>query len=339
MGDMVILLSLTEALYRRFGRPVDVVSSGGWTRPLLEGQPSIAQVLLVGSRKTPYALSRVQREIARYLERTGPRPAWICDEGPFAPRLLRRAGIGDDWQLLVRRDCTFRDGEQHADRLVRFATLDPPALRHGPRVDPGSLRDLRVPPLRVMPAWRDDLRAWLKQRSLLDRPLYLVQAGNKRTMRWWAPRSRSTNTKYWPEERWSAVIEAMLRDDRNARVILLGVPAEVPLNEAIARLVNSERLINAADSLPMRRLLALQEHAHGMISVDTGPAHSAAAVDCPLVVLFGEADTTRYAPRSPSGRVQVLADRLGTDGILGITAGEVIDAWRSITHERHVVGT
>ena len=32
MGDMVILLSLTEGLSRRFGRPVDVVSSGGWTR-------------------------------------------------------------------------------------------------------------------------------------------------------------------------------------------------------------------------------------------------------------------------------------------------------------------
>jgi heptosyltransferase-2/heptosyltransferase-3 len=120
-------------------------------------------------------------------------------------------------------------------------------------------------------------------------------------------------------------------------VILLGVPAEVPLNAGIARLVNSERVVNAADSLPMRRLLALQERAGGMVSVDTGPAHSAGAVDCPLVVLFGEADTTRYAPRSPSGRVQLLANRAGPDGMLGITAEEVVAAWASLARERHAV--
>jgi heptosyltransferase-2/heptosyltransferase-3 len=253
--------------------------------------------------------------------------------------LLRRAGIGAAWQRLVRRDCPFRDGEQHSDRLLRFACMDPPALHHAPPVDPASLRDLRVPPLRVMPAWRDDLHAWLRARALHDQPLYLVQAGNKRTMRWWAPRGRVTNTKYWPDERWAAVIEAMLRADDAARVILLGVPAEVPLNAGIARLVKSDRVVNAANELPMRRLLALQEHAHGMVSVDTGPAHSGAAVDCPLVVLFGEASVIRYAPRAPSGRVKLLASRTDGAGILGIGAAEVISAWRALLQERHAIRT
>lgn len=332
MGDMVLVLALTEALHRRFGQPVDVLTSGGWSRPLLEGQPSIGRVMVVGSRKTPYWFSPAQREIVAALRAQGPRPVWIYDEGPFAPRLLRRAGIGPDWCLQVHRDCPFRDGEQHVDRLLRFAQLTPRAVAtRGKALDAASLEELRVPPLRVLPEWRADVEAWLRGLGLADSRLYLVQAGNKRTMRWWAPRGRSSNTKYWPEERWAAVIKAMLRDEPDARVILLGVPAEAPLNETIARLAASDRVVNAANALPMRRLLALQARAAGMISVDTGPAHSGGALGCPLVVLFGEANVTRYGPRSPTGRVAVLVNAAGPGGMVGIGVEDVLQAWRHVT--------
>jgi heptosyltransferase-2/heptosyltransferase-3 len=331
MGDMVILLSLTEALHRRFGRPVDVLTSGGWSRPLLEGQPSIGRVLVVGSRKTPYVFSPVQREIVAGLRALGPRPVWIYDEGPFAPRLLRRAGIGPDWCLQVHRDCPFLDGEQHVDRLLRFAQLTPRAIAtQGKALDEASLRELRVPPLCVLPESSADVQAWLRDLGLADSRLYLVQAGNKRTMRWWAPRGRSSNTKYWPEDRWASVIQALLRDDPDARVILLGVPAEAPLNDTIGRLADSDRVVNAANALPMRRLLALQARACGMISVDTGPAHSGGALGCPLVVLFGEANVTRYTPRSPTGRVAVLVNAAGPGGMVGISVDEVLQAWRRV---------
>jgi heptosyltransferase-2/heptosyltransferase-3 len=38
-----------------------------------------------------------------------------------------------------------------------------------------------------------------------------------------------------------------------------------------------------------------------MISVDTGPAHAAAALDLPLVVLFGGQPQAQWLPRSSSG--------------------------------------
>jgi heptosyltransferase-2/heptosyltransferase-3 len=157
----------------------------------------------------------------------------------------------------------------------------------------------------------------------------LVQAGNKRTMRWWAPRSRSTNTKYWPEARWGEVIRRVLDADADSRVLLLGVPAEAPLNEAIAAATRSDRVLNVARELPIPRLLALQERASGMLSVDTGPAHSAAALDCPLVVLFGEANVVRYLPRSPSGHVEAVQGIAGgrEPRILSISVDDVWSAW------------
>jgi heptosyltransferase-2/heptosyltransferase-3 len=46
--------------------------------------------------------------------------------------------------------------------------------------------------------------------------------------------------------------------------------------------------------------------AHSCISVDTGPAHAAAALDCPLVVLFGRANPNRFRPVSNDSPVQVI---------------------------------
>ena len=332
MGDMVIALALIEALHRRFGAPVDVVSSGSWTKPLLEGQAGVGNLYLVRSRRTPYALSRQQRRLVDSLRRRDAGPVWLCDPGEHAARLLTRAGIAPEWIISADRDCPPLPNEHHLDRWVRFAQQSPAGLPHAVSLETAAaVRDITSPPLRVLPEWREDLDAWLRTRGIVDRPLVLVQAGNKRTMRWWVHRQRATNTKYWPEERWASVIASLLRRDPRTVVVLLGVPAETRLNDDIARLARSARVINAARELPVPRLVALQERALGMISVDTGPAHSAAAVGCPLVVLFGRDVVGYYTPRSPRGAVQVLTGRLGgSNTMLGISVKDVEDAWERL---------
>ena len=51
----------------------------------------------------------------------------------------------------------------------------------------------------------------------------------------------------------------------------------------------------------LRELFALAEAASSMISVDTGPAHAAAALSLPLVVLYGAEMPSQWLPRSPFG--------------------------------------
>lgn len=329
MGDMVIVLGLIEALHRRFGMPVDVVSSGGWTKPLLGSQAAVGELFLIRSRRTPYALSPQQWQLVDTLRKRGVGPVWLCDAGAHARALLARAGISSEWIVDADKECRRLRHEHNLDHWLRFAQMSPPALPQPEPLDAEAMvRGITSPPLRVLPEWRSDLAAWLRDSNLGERPLVLIQAGNKRTIRWWAPRRRASNSKYWPEERWAAVIASLLRRDPRIVVLLLGVPAEASLNEDIAKLVSSDRVVNVARELPLPRLLALQERALGMISVDTGPAHSAAALDCPLVVLFGTVNVTRWAPRSPAGAVQVLSGGSGADnGILGITVNDVEQAW------------
>jgi heptosyltransferase-2/heptosyltransferase-3 len=87
---------------------------------------------------------------------------------------------------------------------------------------------------------------------------------------------------------------------------------------------------NLAHELPIPRLLALTEAAHSMVSVDTGPAHAAAALGCPLVVLFGAASPKQWRPLGP-GTILTLGGEKGADSrVSDIPADAVIAAWRSL---------
>jgi ADP-heptose:LPS heptosyltransferase len=84
--------------------------------------------------------------------------------------------------------------------------------------------------------------------------------------------------------------------------------------------------------LPIPRLLALLARAAGLITVDSGPAHAAAAVGCPQVVLFGKALPSLYRPWGSAGAdVKVLRGRIGGEpDMLGIETQSVIAAWSAL---------
>ena len=329
MGDMVIALALMHALHKRFGSPVDVVSSGAWTGALLGSHPDVGNLYLIRSRKMPYASSPQQWQLVRTLRARGTSPTWICDSDEKCRWLIARAGIPSA-HIADVRSFPRLPREHSMDWWLRFAHASPPALCD---VDSKAIDTsaIKAPPLCVQEDWRNDLEVWLGRQGLAERPLVLVQAGNRRITKWGRPRKRPSNTKYWPEERWAWVVEALAHAEPRAEILLTGVPREYRLNEAILNLTTTDRARNVAHDLPLRRLLALQGRAIGMISVDTGPAHSAAALGCPIVVLFGTADPDMYAPRSPNDAVICLRgnDR-GRASMLGIAAHEVVDAWTAL---------
>ncbi|HEY5807452.1 MAG TPA: glycosyltransferase family 9 protein [Povalibacter sp.] len=332
LGDMVLLTAMIRRLHQRFGVPVDLVSSGSWTRPLLEGQPGVGEIVTIGSRRRPFWFSPDQQRLVRWLRSRTPLPTWFAHAHDVGQSLLNRGGIPDDWV------CDFSNlprlpGEHDAEHFARFADETPAAIRslYPPLKEPRPA----AASLRVTPDMRAALRPWLKQYGLQDRPLVAIQAGNKRTMRSWN-RRRSTNKKYWPEERWAQVIRAVREDQRDSAIVLLGVPHEHALNEDIIRLAGVSDIHNVANDLPVPILVPLLERAESMISIDTGPAHIAAAVGCPVVTLFADAIPSRYRPGGRNTSAVVLQGEVdGQLSIMGIDAGRVIAAWRTLPQRAH----
>ena len=114
-------------------------------------------------------------------------------------------------------------------------------------------------------------------------------------------------------------------------IVLLGVPQEYRLNREIAARARVPFVINAADDLPVQVLLPLLERADGMIAIDTGPTHAAAALGCPTVALFGKSDPVLYRPGGTETRVAVVTGTVdGQPDILGITPEAVLHAWRNL---------
>ena len=89
-GDMVLVTALIRDLSSRFGGPVDVLTSGPWSEPLLRGQPGVGDVVTVRSRKTPYWLSRDQQRAVRWLRKKH-------------KRLRGRRKAQDAWNRAIRQ--------------------------------------------------------------------------------------------------------------------------------------------------------------------------------------------------------------------------------------------
>jgi heptosyltransferase-3 len=327
LGDMVLLTVLIRHLYARFGQPVDIVGSGSWTQSLLESQPGVGNLYLVGSRRWPYWVSREQQKLVSWLRARGSSATWLCDMDNAKSRwLLQRAGWQPE-QCIEMMDSRDLPGSHMCDLILRFAYRTPPALGNDV---PSLPANESFGQLQVSDAQRSDLDKWLAAEDIRDQPIVLVQPGNKRTMRR-GPRQRASNSKYWPEQHWAAVLSGIRELHPHHAVLMLGVPAEADLNDEILALAGIGNAYNVAHDLPVPRLMALAERAYGLISVDTGPAHLAAAVGCAVVTLFGKANPLIYAPRGRNARTTYLTGTHdGEQSMLGIQPEQVLAAWQDL---------
>jgi heptosyltransferase-3 len=328
LGDMVLLTALIRVLHAEFNLPVDIVTSGPWSEPLLRGQPGVGEIFSMRSRKTPYWLNADQRRVVRKLRARGAGPTWFCDADDAARHVLERAGIGAELLVDVK-DHALLPGEHATEQWRRLAQIMPRALVGSLSTDIESVAPGCF--LEVLPAHRADLAVWLQRRDLAEQPLLLVQIGNKRTMRRGVKRL-AVNNKYWPLERWAEVLQFLRRHHPRHAIVLLGTGPEQRLNQELVSLARVRGLHNAADDLPIPRLVALLDRAEGLLTVDSGPAHAAAAVGCPQVVLFGKALPSLYRPRGVAhADVQLLQGEIeGEPSMLGIDTRSVIAAWSSL---------
>jgi heptosyltransferase-2/heptosyltransferase-3 len=249
--------------------------------------------------------------------------------------MLSRAGVPEHF-IVDSRDHPLLAGEHATEQWRRLAQILPAAGVSTPVLPSAAASGVpatsRLGPggayLEVSASQLADLDAWWRLRQLPDAPFVAIQVGNKRTMRR-GLRRLAENTKYWPNDRWAVVLRHIRARLPAHAILMLGTGPEYLLNQEIIALAGIDGIYNVADDLPVPRLTTLLSRALGLITVDSGPAHAAAAVGCPLVVLFGKASTTLYRPWGRAGAdVKVLTGRVdGAASMLGITVEEVTAAW------------
>jgi heptosyltransferase-2/heptosyltransferase-3 len=309
VGDLILLSALLEILHRRFGLPCHVIGAGTWPAEIYAVHGDVARVSCL-HRYTAWALDPAWWRTLRALRASRAGPVYVCetDARKLARirRLLRFSGTDPARCVFLAQagpDAALPHPSKIApthwvDRLVSFGRLTPAAFNAQDYPWPAPAPRC-APLLTVSAVARAECAAWLERQGWRDRTLILVQPGNRRTMRGRRLRISDADDKAWPLERWAALLRRIHAQLPQALIVLCGAPRESRLLEWIAAAVQLPAVVAA--ELPLPRLLALCVRAHSMISVDTGPAHAAAALGLPLVVLFGAHPQQQWLPRSPSG--------------------------------------
>lgn len=137
--------------------------------------------------------------------------------------------------------------------------------------------------LHVAPQFRDSAHAKLREAGVDPAAPYAVIAP-----------TNEFYTKRWMPERYASVAEELIA--RGFQTVLSGAPTDEQRAQLVAVQAATQRRLASLSNLDIGELVALIAGARLFVGNDSGPAHIAAAVQTPLVVLFGPASSARWRP-------------------------------------------
>jgi heptosyltransferase-2 len=115
------------------------------------------------------------------------------------------------------------------------------------------------------------------------------------------PGSTNSRAKRWPAERFAAVAD-MLAERTGADVVLVGAAEELEISEEVARHMRARPVVLTGQT-DLALTAAVLQASDLLVTNDTGPAHVAAAVGRPVVVIFGPTNPATTRPFSNAAEV------------------------------------
>jgi ADP-heptose:LPS heptosyltransferase len=285
LGDTLMVTPLLRALRERFvDAEIDVLCSE-LARPLLELTPGLGRLFSLKWRNLPYRVSPEKRTLARELSRRRYAFAVLLERAPRYRKLIEEAELSS---IRSFRETPF-DPASHAVRNnLRAAGLD----------DAESSHDMEV---FLSSSDRDRAAELLGELGAGEASVGLHIGYGPRAKK----RAQSERLKGWALERFVELGHRLA--ERNRALVLTGSPEDRGDVDAVAsKLSSSARVANLAGRTSVRELAAVIERLDLFVSVDSGPAHLAAAVGTPLIVLWGPAILEQVCPISSRSPVSVL---------------------------------
>ena len=276
LGDTLMATPVVRALGERYpDASIDVLCSNA-AKALLEFHPRVDRLFSLKWRNLPYAISLEKRRLRKQLRARDYDMAVLLERAPRYRELLDKAGIRE---IRSFRESPF-DPKMHAiENNLRAAGV------------PGSTD------MELVVSDNDERKA----QAFLDglgRPLVGLHVG-------YGPRGKkrdqSVRLKGWALENFIELGEKLVAD--GASIVLTGSADDRPDVDKLAARVPARDL---AGQTSVRELAAIIQRLDLFVSVDSGPAHMAAAVGTPLVVLWGPAILEQVRPMSSTSPVRVL---------------------------------
>jgi len=294
VGDMVMAQTLFQCLKQRHPDCAIDVLAPDWSRPILERMPEVRQAL-------SFPLGHGVLELAT-RRRIGKSLAGRYDQAILLPNSMKsalvpffagiplRTGWKGEMRYGLLNDVRKLDKDRYPLMIERFMALAYPAGAELPQPYPR-------PSLQIDPATRD---AALGHFGLsLDRPVLAL-----------CPGAEFGEAKRWPSEHYAKVAEAKIRE--GWQVWLFGSKKDHPVGEDIrSQLIPGlrEEAVNLSGETSLAQAIDLLSCAASVVSNDSGLMHVAAALNRPLVAVYGSTSPQFTPPLAE----QVEIIRLGIE--------------------------
>jgi heptosyltransferase-2 len=102
------------------------------------------------------------------------------------------------------------------------------------------------------------------------------------------------SAKCWPKEKFDRLIEKIIVETSHL-IVCFGDQTGAPLVQMITQ-GKGDRVVNLAGKTNLRQLMALIKECNALLTNDSGPMHIAAALQVPLVAVFGSTNPTKTGP-------------------------------------------
>lgn len=102
-------------------------------------------------------------------------------------------------------------------------------------------------------------------------------------------------SRRWGTENYTELIKSLI-SRQGCKIVLIGTADDRPEGDTIAAATSTKEVVNLAGKTSIREAAAILSRARLFIGNDSGPAHLAAAVGAPIVVLSGADDPKATSP-------------------------------------------
>ncbi|GBG13408.1 heptosyltransferase II [Novimethylophilus kurashikiensis] len=289
VGDMVLAHSLFQSLKARDPHAYVAVAAPGWTLPLLSRMPEVDEAIALPFKHGEFALGERIRFGQSLRDRHFTQAILLVNSFksailPLAARIPIRTGFLGEFRYGLLNDIRPLDKASLPRTVDRFCVL---GLESGEKL-PATLPQ---PRLVTNPA---------NAHSALQK---LGIAESKSPVLALCPGAEYGSAKRWPEAYYAEVANRML--DFGWQVWLFGSEKDRPVTATINRLTQG-RCQDLSGRTSLGEAIDLMALASAVVSNDSGLMHVAAALQRPLVAVYGSSDPSHTPPMSNEAKILSL---------------------------------
>lgn len=287
LGDLLMTTPLLEVIRRNYSEATISYVAGSWSKVIPEHHPAVTTALdcaTVGLAGR-YSIFDYMK-LALRLRRLHFDLAFVLDRSPMLTLLPWLAGI----PRRVGPDSLGR-GFSLTERV--HVSASPAHLQHQAEIYLDLARALKLdigkPRMHFEPTAEEARNIY---RSNCLQIAVFPGGGSNPGM--------ELTAKRWPLERYRELVRKLV-DELDAQVLLIGGPEDVALNQSLLSGLDvpAGSVINLAGKTSIGQLAAQLKACALFIGNDSSPMHLAAAVDIPVIAIFGPTSPQEYGPYPP----------------------------------------